>query len=87
MLNGIFGKWLREFATLVLTQTVQAFLLAIVMTVIISCLGNSGGSAEGNQALRSARKIRKREPRAISCGMAAEKTGFARQYGLSVQNM
>lgn len=50
MLNGIFGKWLREFATLVLTQTVQAFLLAIVMTVIISCLGNSGGSAEGNQA-------------------------------------
>lgn len=51
MLNGIFGKWLREFATLVLTQTVQAFLLAIVMTIIISCLGNSTGDAEsGNQA-------------------------------------
>lgn len=50
MLNGIFGKWLREFATLVLTQTVQAFLLAIVMTVIISCLGNASSSSEGNQA-------------------------------------
>lgn len=44
MLNGIFGKWLREFATLVLTQTVQAFLLAIVMTIIISCLGSSNSS-------------------------------------------
>ena len=51
MLNGIFGKWLREFATLVFTQAVQAFLLAIVMTIIISCLGNSTGDAEtGNQA-------------------------------------
>lgn len=52
MLNGIFGKWLREFATLVFTQAVQAFLLAIVMTIIISCLGNATGSdAEaGNQA-------------------------------------
>lgn len=51
MLNGIFGKWLKEFATLVFTQAVQAFLLAIVMTIIISCLGNSTGDAEtGNQA-------------------------------------
>lgn len=51
MLNGIFGKWLREFATIVLTQTVQAFLLAIVMTVIISCLSSSSGDADtGNQA-------------------------------------
>ena len=52
MLNGIFGKWLREFATLVFTQAVQAFLLAIVMTIIISCLGNAtGNDAEaGNQA-------------------------------------
>lgn len=51
MLNGIFGKWLREFATIVLTQTVQAFLLAIVMTVIISCLSNSTSDANGsNQA-------------------------------------
>ncbi len=44
MLNGIFGKWLREFATLVLTQAVQAFLLAIVMTIVISCLGSSNSS-------------------------------------------
>ncbi len=52
MLNGIFGKWLREFATLVLTQTVQAFLLAIVMTIIISCLGssNSNDANTKNQA-------------------------------------
>lgn len=50
MLNGIFGKWLREFVTLVLTQTVQAFLLAIVMIIIISCLGNANSDAEGNQA-------------------------------------
>ena len=50
MLNGIFGKWLREFATLVLTQTVQAFLLAVVMTIIISCLGNANDEDTGNQA-------------------------------------
>ena len=50
MLNGIFGKWLREFATLVLTQAVQAFLLAVVMTIIISCLNNAGTDETGNQA-------------------------------------
>lgn len=48
--KGIFGKWFREFATLVLTQTVQAFLLAIVMTIIISCLSNSDGSNNANNA-------------------------------------
>lgn len=42
MKKGIFSSWFREFATLVLTQTVQAFLLAIVMSVIISCLAEAG---------------------------------------------
>ena len=48
MNKGIFGSWFREFATLVFTQTVQAFILAIVMTIIVSCLSESasgGGSA------------------------------------------
>lgn len=48
--NGIFGKWFREFATIVLTQTVQAFLLAIVMTIIISCLAGSGGNEDSVNA-------------------------------------
>jgi len=39
--NGVFGKWFKEFATLVFTQAVQAFLLAIVMTIIISCLAEA----------------------------------------------
>ena len=36
MKKGVFSSWFREFATIVLTQTVQAFLLAIVMSIIIS---------------------------------------------------
>lgn len=50
--NGIFGKWFREFATLVLTQTVQAFLLAIVMAIIVSCISNNSGgpSTDTNNA-------------------------------------
>lgn len=48
--NGIFGKWFREFATIVLTQTVQAFLLAIVMTIIISCLSGSNGDEDSVNA-------------------------------------
>ncbi len=42
MKKGIFGTWFREFATIVFTQTVQAFLLAIVMSVIISSLAGAG---------------------------------------------
>ena len=44
MNKGIFSSWFREFATLVFTQTVQAFLLAIVMSIIISCIQNANGN-------------------------------------------
>ena len=48
MKKGIFSNWFREFATLVLTQSVQAFLLAIVMTIIISALGEVSDSSKGS---------------------------------------
>ena len=41
MNKGIFSLWFREFATLVFTQTLQAFLLAIVMSIIVACLSGS----------------------------------------------
>lgn len=44
MNKGIFSAWFREFATLVFTQTVQAFLLAIVMSIIVSCLAGANGN-------------------------------------------
>lgn len=44
MNKGIFSSWFREFATLVFTQTVQAFLLAIVMSIIVSCLSEANGN-------------------------------------------
>lgn len=54
MKNGIFGKWFREFATLVLTQTVQAFLLAVVMSIIISCLNNNTSGVPDGDANNAA---------------------------------
>lgn len=47
MKKGIFSSWFREIATIIFTQTVQAFLLAVVMSIIISALGNN--SSSGNQ--------------------------------------
>lgn len=49
MKKGVFGSWFRELATLVFTQTIQAFLLAIVMTIVISAMGaaNNNGSTDG----------------------------------------
>lgn len=47
MKDGIFGTWFRELATLVLTQTVQAFLLAIVMGIVISAMKEATSSESG----------------------------------------
>lgn len=41
MNGGIFKGWFREFATIVFTQTVQAFLLAIVLVIIINSMSGS----------------------------------------------
>lgn len=38
MKKGVLGSWFKEFATIVFTQTVQAFLLAIVLAIIVSSL-------------------------------------------------
>ena len=43
MKKGVFGSWFKELATLIFTQTVQAFLLAIVMTIIISASSQQPG--------------------------------------------
>lgn len=51
MKKGIFGSWFREFATIVFTQTVQAFLLAIVLSVIVSALA---GASNGDDAVGAA---------------------------------
>lgn len=46
MKKGIFSSWFREIATIIFTQTIQAFLLAIVMSIIISALGSQSGSTD-----------------------------------------
>ena len=43
MKKGIFGVWFKELATLIFTQTVQAFLLAIIMAIIVQALQSSSG--------------------------------------------
>lgn len=50
MKKGVFGAWFKELATLIFTQTIQAFLLAIVMTIVISALGGSGTTDTGSYA-------------------------------------
>lgn len=45
MKKGIFGTWFKELASLIFTQTVQAFLLAIIMAIIVNALQMSGGVA------------------------------------------
>lgn len=45
MKKNIFPIWLKEFCSLVFTQAVQAFLLAVVMSVIIS-MASEGSTSE-----------------------------------------
>ncbi len=48
MKKGIFGGWFKELASLIFTQTVQAFLLAIIMSIIVNALaGSSDGTNTG----------------------------------------
>lgn len=44
MKKGIFGGWFKELASLIFTQTVQAFLLAIIMSIIVNALTANGGT-------------------------------------------
>lgn len=41
MKKGVFGTWFKELASLIFTQTVQAFLLAIIMSIIVNALSSS----------------------------------------------
>lgn len=50
MKKGVFGAWFKELATLIFTQTIQAFLLAIVMTIVISALSAAGTTDTGSYA-------------------------------------
>lgn len=52
MKKDVFGVWLRELSSLVLTQSVQAFLLAAVMSVIVSTA--TGSTAEDQNVAISA---------------------------------
>lgn len=45
MKKDVFSVWLKEFCSLVFTQTVQAFLLAIIMSVVIY-MANSDSSQQ-----------------------------------------
>lgn len=44
MKKGIFGGWFKELASLIFTQTVQAFLLAIIMSIIVNALAGTNGN-------------------------------------------
>ena len=40
MKKDVFMVWLKEFCSLIFTQTVQAFLLAIIMSVVVATATN-----------------------------------------------
>ena len=44
MKKGIFGGWFKELASLIFIQTVQAFLLAIIMSIIVNALVGTDGN-------------------------------------------
>lgn len=46
MKKDIFADWLREFCMLVFIQTVQAFVFAIVMSLILSLIGGNFGDEQ-----------------------------------------
>ncbi len=50
MKKGIFGSWFKELSTLIFTQTIQAFLLAIVMSIVIMAMNNGGDGTDTNYA-------------------------------------
>lgn len=45
MKGNVFSQWLKEFCALVFTQTVQAFLLAIVLLLVIISISNGSNDA------------------------------------------
>ena len=47
MKNDVFSAWFKELCSLVFVQTFQAFLLAIVMSIIVRALANSPASLTG----------------------------------------
>lgn len=53
MKKDVFADWLREFCMLVFIQTVQAFLFAIVMSLILSILGGSFAESDSEVAATS----------------------------------
>lgn len=44
MKGNVFSTWLKEFCSLVLTQTVQAFLLSIVLLLVVISINSTSGS-------------------------------------------
>ena len=42
MKKGVFNIWLKELCSLVFTQTVQAFLLAIIMSIVLAVYAEAG---------------------------------------------
>ena len=52
MKGNVFSKWLQEFCSLVFVQTIQAFILAMIMTIVISAM-NAGGNSDSSEVLYS----------------------------------
>lgn len=48
MKGGIFGNWMKEIVSLIFTQTIQAFLLAIVLSIVVSAMGTSGSDGDAS---------------------------------------
>lgn len=40
--NDVFGNWIKEFCVIVFTQTLQAFIFAIIIVIIIKANANAG---------------------------------------------
>lgn len=45
MKGNVFSQWLKEFCALVFTQTVQAFLLSIILLIVIISISNGSNDA------------------------------------------
>lgn len=48
MKGNVFSQWLKEFCALVFTQTVQAFILAIILTLVVMSLVSQNSSGYTN---------------------------------------
>lgn len=51
MSKGVFTTWIKELCALVFTQTIQAFILAIVLSIILTFIAPTGGNISSSDSV------------------------------------